>query len=169
MAAAEEDDDSKSIPNYDLDCGDNVARRPTIDEGAHGLYLAGSWIGQCRMCPPPEQDALASAREPLLESEPTSPLSPLSIAPAEAPEDGLFRTTTITHLLENCGGVFADKCEYDADAEGADRLYARSSPPRGDEEVAFVSHAWQDSAYLKWLALCYRSNLGVAVVASSGA
>ena len=91
-AAAEEDDDSKSIPNYDLDCGDNVARRPTIDEGAHGLYLAGSWIGHCRMCPPQEQDALASTREPLLESEPTSPLSPLSIAPAEAPEDGLFRT-----------------------------------------------------------------------------
>ena len=138
------------------------------------------------MCPPPEQDALASAREPLLESEPTSPLSPLSIAPAEAPEDGatsplsplrtnpaeapedgLFRTTTITHLLEGCGGVFADKCEYDDDAEGADRLYARSSPPRGDEEVAFVSHAWQDSAYLKWLALCYRSNLVVAVVAST--
>ena len=137
------------------------------------------------MCPPPEHDALASAREPLLESEPTSPLSPLSIAPAEAPEDGatsplsplrtnpaeapedgLFRTTTITHLLEGRGAVFADKCEYDDDAEGADRLYARSSPPRGDEEVAFVSHAWQDSAYLKWLALCYRSNLVVAVVAS---
>ena len=37
------------IPNYVLNCGDNVARRPTIDEGAHGLYLAGSWIGQCRM------------------------------------------------------------------------------------------------------------------------
>ena len=141
------------------------------------------------MCPPPEQDALASVREPLLDSEPTSPLSPLSIAPAEAPEDGhreatsplsplrtnpaeapedgLFRTTTAAHLIENCGAVFADKCEYDADAEGADRLYARSSPPRGDEEVAFVSHAWQDSAYLKWLALCYRSNLGVAVVAST--
>ena len=138
------------------------------------------------MCPKPEQDALASAREPLLESEPTSPLSPLSIAPAEAPveeafeatsplsplrtnpaeapEDGLFRTTTITHLVEGRGAVFADKCEYDEDAEGADKLYARSAPPRGDEEVAFVSHAWQDSAYLKWLALCYRSNLGVAVV-----
>ena len=40
------------------------------------------------MCPLQEQAALASAREPLLESEPTSPLSPLSIAPAEAPEDG---------------------------------------------------------------------------------
>ncbi len=116
------------------------------------------------LCP---HDALASAREPLLESEPTSPLSPLRTNPAEAPEDGLFQTTTITHLLEGCGAVFADKCEYDDDAEGADRLYARSSPPRGDEEVAFVSHAWQDSAYLKWLALSYRSNLGVAVVASS--
>ena len=72
------------------------------------------------MCPKPEQDALASAREPLLESEPTSPLSPLSIAPAEAPEDGLFRTTTATRM-----------CPHDALASAEEPLleeYEATSP-----------------------------------------
>ena len=64
------------------------------------------------------------------------------------------------------GGPVDAKVDAQAVAEAAaDALFAASLP--SEHADAFISHAWRDDATLKWLALCYTSNLFGAVVAAS--
>ena len=88
----------------------------------------------------------------------------------------LFRSVRSDQVLRGCGNVFREKDEYTASAgalpttvtarlldRAAAAYYRRSEPcARAD---AFVSHAWHDDHRLKYLALCYRHNLGSTAVA----
>jgi len=86
---------------------------------------------------------------------------------------GLFRAAQAARVLAGRGAVFRDRAEFDATAYGAvaqglddraDALYRQSEPC--DDVDAFVSHAWCDGAFAKYLALCLRNSLGLAVAVS---
>ena len=124
---------------------------------------------------PEEGGALAAARAPLMhDSDPQSPGSPFSRLLTTTPraENDLYRTASSTEVLRDFGGVFNDQYEFlrsgDAEADAAaEGFYGRSAVHAEGNAAAFLSHSWSDGALLKYLALCYRSNLTAAVVAST--
>lgn len=61
-------------------------------------------------------------------------------------------------------GLPSSTCVEEKGAPQADAYYSRSE--LSDSADAFVSHAWNDSATLKHLALCYFANLHRALAAS---
>mmetsp|Transcript_20099 Transcript_20099/g.59915 ORF Transcript_20099/g.59915 Transcript_20099/m.59915 type:complete len:505 (+) Transcript_20099:232-1746(+) len=111
-------------------------------------------------------------------------------AESPPPSESLFRAARASRVLAGRGSVFRDRAEYehaaaadgalrehDAAAYGAlrvaededlgdraDALYELSEPC--DRVDAFVSHAWCDDGFAKYLALCLRTSLGLAVKAS---
>jgi len=107
-------------------------------------------------------------------------------ADAEPSAAALFRTAACGHVLHGFGTVFREQYQYTtAKVTGAtvaphdleqlllgdetrhaasDAVYFATAPSTRPD--AFLSHTWADSALLKYLALCYRTNLGRAVLAS---
>ena len=102
----------------------------------------------------------------------------------EPSDASLFRAAGCGHVLSGFGAVFQEQYQYtttkatgatirvleqhllgdETRHEAADAVYFATAPcPRPD---AFLSHTWADSALLKYLALCYRTNLRRAVLAS---
>ena len=116
---------------------------------------------------PEEGGALEAARVRLVhDSDPQSPGSPFSslLTTTSPAEDELYRTASATEVLRDLGGVFRDQYEFlrsaDAEAEAAaNRFYGCSAVHAAGSPAAFLSHSWADGALLKYLALCYRSNL----------
>ena len=123
---------------------------------------------------PEEGGALEAARAPLVDdSGPQSPGSPFSrlLATTSRAEDELYRTASATEVLRDFGGVFRDQYEFlrsdNAEADAAAESFYDRSAVHSAGAAAFLSHSWSDCALLKYLALCYRSNLVAAVVAST--
>ena len=107
-------------------------------------------------------------------------------ADAEPSAAALFRTAACGHVLHGFGTVFREQYQYTTDKvtgatvaphdleqlllgdetrhAASDAVYFATAPSTRPD--AFLSHTWADSALLKYLALCYRTNLGRAVLAS---